>query len=446
MSSKQMTRREFVRLSAVLAAGGVLAACAPSPTAVPAPTSPAAAAAPTAAPAVTVAPAAGGQITFLVASDKEWVPDLIKKFQADTGITVNPVIVDWNDLVTKFTVAAAAQTATYDVVDVDPSVAGVFMKAGYLEPLDTYMAPFKDDLVNPNIFAYNGKIYGMPWFIDALFFFYNKDMLSAAGFDSPPATWDELRAQGQAIQQKGLAKYPFAFEWKQIEGEFDLYMTFLFGNGGKLLDDSLTKPLFNSPEGVAALQYLADLNLKDKLVDPGSFSMRPLEVMTEMSQGRTAFAIIWGEVAGSLNDTTKSQVIGKIGSSLIPVAKAGNASWTVDGSECLAIPSKSNNKDAAWKFIQYFTSKDQSKQVAKTLGALPVYKSVFADPELSANPWTKPFLEQLKNDYTRPGQPWYSEFSQTMQVETLAGLNGSKTAQQALDDAAKKAVTILNKS
>jgi multiple sugar transport system substrate-binding protein len=459
VSRKQLSRREFLRLSGLTAAGGLLAACAPAATPAPAaaPTTSAvvapaaAAAAPTAAavaaatvPVTVAAPAtAGGTISVLVASDKEWVPALIQKFTADTGIKVSPSIVDWNDLGTKFTVAAAGGASTYDVVDVDPSAHGAFMKAGYLEPLDRYMASVQNDIVNPSIFSYNGKIYGMPWFIDALFFFYNKDMLDKAGISAPPATWDELRTQSLTLQQKNIVKYPLAFQWKQIEGEFDLYLTMLFGNGGKFLDDTLTKPMFTSPEGVAALQYLADLNLKDKLVNPGSFAMRPLEVMTEMSQNRAAFAIIWGEVAGSLNDASKSQVVGKIGSSLIPVAKAGNASWTVDGSECLAIPAKSANKDAAWKFIQYFTNKEQSLQVTKALGALPVWKSLFTDPALATNPWTKPFLEQLKNDYSRPGQAWYSELSQTMQVQTIAALNGSKPPKQALDEAAAKAVDLL---
>ncbi len=437
-------------------AGGALAACvpagAPSSPAAPAPAAPApTTAAGAAAPAPTAAGAAaagsgGGTISVLVASDKQWVPGLINQFTKDTGVKVNPVIVDWNDLGTKFTVAAASNSATYDVVDVDPSAHGAFMKAGWLEPLDTYMAPSKGDLVNPDIFSYNGKVYGMPWFIDALFFFYNSDMLGKAGFSNPPATWDELRSQAQALHQKSIVEYPFAFEWKQIEGEFDLFMTFLMGNGGKVLDDSLSKPLFNSPEGVEALQFMADLNLKDKLVNPGSFSMRPLEVMTEMAQERAAFAIIWGEVAGSLNDPASSQVAGKIGTSLIPVAKAGNSSWTVDGSECLAIPSKSDNKDTAWKFIEYFTNKEQEKQVVTTMGALPIWKSSFDDPAIANNPWAKSFLEQLKHDYSRPGQAWYAEFSTALQVATIAALNGSKPAKQALDDAAAQVTAILPKS
>jgi multiple sugar transport system substrate-binding protein len=461
MEKKPISRRNFLKAAGMLAAGTLSACAAPTTTPVPptkAPEPTKAAAAPTAVPptavpptavptkAPTPAPTKANPISVLVASDKEWVPDQVKKFTAETGIPVNPTIVDWNDLGTKFTVAAASGATTYDVVNVDPSSHGAFMKAGYLEPLDTYLAATKGDLVSPMIFSYNGKIYGMPWFIDALFFFYNTEILSKAGITAPPKTWDELKTQAKTIQQKGLTKYPIAFQWKQIEGNFDVFMTLLFNNGGKLLDETLTKPLFNGPEGVAALQFEADLNLKDKLVDPGSFNMRPLEVMTEMSQERTAFAILWGEVAGSLNDKTKSKVIGKISSSLIPVAKTGNASWTVDGSECIAIPAKSANKDNAWKLISYMTSKTASKEVALNLGALPVWKSLFTDPQVAGNPWNKVFLEQLTNPYSRPGQAWYTEFSTMMQVAIISAFNGSKTAQVALDDAAKKAVDILKKS
>ena len=49
---------------------------------------------------------------------------------------------------------------------------------------------------------------GMPWLLDTKYLFYNQDMLTQAGFDAGPTTWEELITQATAIKEKGIVEYP----------------------------------------------------------------------------------------------------------------------------------------------------------------------------------------------------------------------------------------------
>ena len=189
------------------------------------------------------------QITALFISDKLWVPDMTKQFEAKTGIHVNVILSDYGDMLTKLAAAAAAKTGAYDVISGDIPA---WWAAGYLAPIEQRInaLPGRADLLPPDIASYKGHWYGMPWLIDNRVFVYNAGMLKDAGLSEPPKTWDALLAAAQAMKAKGMA-HPVMFPWAQHEGEFDDFAAVLASFGGRLFDDGYTKVLFNGPEGVA---------------------------------------------------------------------------------------------------------------------------------------------------------------------------------------------------
>lgn len=377
--------------------------------------------------------AAQEDITVLVATDKGWVVDYASQFEEETGIKVNLITMEYNDIATKFVVSAAGGVASYDVIEADPTAAGSWAQAGYLEPLDSYMAPIIDDIANPNMLTYGDQIYGMPWFQDAFFFLYNEDILAQAGIDAPPTTWDELVEQCQIIKDQGILEYPITLNLKQHEGEACLMMALWAGNGAEAFANG--KAAFNSAEAVGALQNVVDLN-KAGFVAPGSFSSNPSMVATEICQGRSAYAMIWGALTGTVNDPETSTVIGSVKVGMIP---SNGVSYTVDGSEALSIASNSEHKEAAWKFISGLTDKEYQKNLYLEQQVLPVYLSLYADEDMNAqNPFLEMFGKQLENIVSRPTDAWWSEVSQIIQVQTISALNGEVDAQTALDAAVEQ--------
>jgi len=385
---------------------------------------------------------AGETITVLAATDKPWIPSVTKDFERKTGIKVNLVLVGWNDLATKIVASCAAKVGAYDAIESDPASMVPWVEAGYLEPIENRISEEEKQDLGPNLnmaLFPDGHIYGMPWLIDSLHFVYNDQMLKKVGFAGPPETWDEFVEMSRVLQAAGIAKHAAIFNWVQHEGEFCNYMEFLwtYGGGELFKDENWRIPTFNGKEGIEALDFMQDMYYKYKIVDPGSFSSRPLECATTMSQGRAAFTIIWSCVYPVVNDPERSLVVGQTKIGLIPVRK-GLKSATVDGSETFSIPKNAKNKEGAWKYIKFICSKEVQKKVLYEHNILPVWMSLFTDPKINRDiPQMRAFGEQRKFLKFRPKVAWYDEFSHIMQVAILKALTREKSSKEALDEAAR---------
>ncbi len=396
--------------------------------------------------ALPILPRAGAQqeaITALFISDKTWVPDLTKEFEAKTGVKVNVVLSDYGDMLTKLAAAAAAKTGAYDVISADIPA---WWAAGYLAPLEQRIntMPGKADVLSTDIASYKGHLYGMPWLIDNRVFVYNAKMLKDAGYSTPPETWSELETIAAAMKLKGMP-YPVMFPWAQHEGEFDDFAAVLASFGGQLFDNGYTKVLFNGPEGVAALSTWTELHRKYNVVNPDALASKSFAVSTTLSQGKAAFGTTWSLLRGMFDDPTKSKVVGQLHVMLYPGAKAG-MTGSYDGSESLGIAADSRHADAAWRYIQFLTSKDVERPVFVKEKILPIWNSLYTDPELvKADPDMPTILAQRKHIILRPGVVWYNEFSQIMQAALLQAVTGKKTPKQALDAAAAETAKLIKR-
>jgi multiple sugar transport system substrate-binding protein len=76
--------------------------------------------------------------------------------------------------------------------------------AGWTEPLDKYLGADKDKVMGQYLAPYreanvfNGQVIALPFFADAQFLYYRKDLLEKYGL-KPAATWDELAAQWKTV-------------------------------------------------------------------------------------------------------------------------------------------------------------------------------------------------------------------------------------------------------
>lgn len=112
----------------------------------------------------------------------------------------------------------------------------------------------------------------------------------------------------------------------------------------------------------------------------------------------------------------------------------------------MAIASGSQNQDAAWKYIQFMTSQKIQDKYAKL--SLPIWESSYKNKEVvNALPQVVPVAKkQLDDLILRPVVSQYNNVSQTMQVEIQKALTGSKTPEQALNDAANSVESVVKGS
>ena len=353
----------------------------------------------------------------------------------------------------KIVTGMAAKPPAYDAAMVDVIWPDEFIKSGYLLDVTSRITPDMKSGIFPAAFngvTRNGKVYGVPWLMDVKYFMYNQDMLTKAGFNAPPKTWDELVEQAKVIKQKSIAEFPVIWSWNQKEGVVCDFTVLLFGNGGTFLDAS-GKPAFNNDKGVQVLTWMKK-TIDDGLTNPSSVASDENAVEADFMAGKSAFAVNWLFQYSDSNDATKSQIVGKAAFAPMPVFAAGAAAGvkgaSVDGSSAFGIMSTTPYPDQVFKFLTYLGSNEvQSKFSAEML---PIWQNDFVGDPLAklqaaskSNQVTVPaFKDQFPYANERPTVPYYNEASSALQLAIQEALTGVKTPQAALDDAAAKWVQL----
>jgi multiple sugar transport system substrate-binding protein len=370
---------------------------------------------------------AGYQESDITAITKEYT-------DKNPNVDVQLDFVSYEALHDKIVTAAASQAGTYDVVLIDCIWPAEFAAAGFIKDVTDKITPDMQKDIWPGALGavtYKGKMYGMPWLNDVLYLYYNEEMLQKAGFTAPPKTWSEVKDMSMAAKEKGVVQYPFIEYFQQDEGLTIAYAYYLAAFGGKFFDEN-DNPVFNSPEGKAALDYLV-AGVKDGMYNPASMESTYEEVRRTYSQGESLFSVNWTYQLNMSNDPKESKIAGKSKIALMPGEKLPSA--TINGGMGLAIMSTSKNPDQAWDYILYMSSKDVQKRFSAN--ALPIWISLFDDPDLMKAQGD--FITLSKDQYqymvNRPIVPFYSETSKILSRELQAALTGAKTAEQALADA-----------
>jgi multiple sugar transport system substrate-binding protein len=110
------------------------------------------------------------------------------------------------------------------------------------------------------------KIVGFPAVIDNLAVVYNTKLLKAAGVAPPKPTWTwaDYRAMAKKLTNPSKDIIGTGYPISGSEDTVWRLWPMIWQQGGSVLDKDSKKALFAGPQGVKAVQLLADMALKDK--------------------------------------------------------------------------------------------------------------------------------------------------------------------------------------
>jgi multiple sugar transport system substrate-binding protein len=264
--------------------------------------------------------------------------------------------------------------------------------------------------------TYQGRIYGVPLFIDAGLLYYRKDLLEAYNFQ-PPQTWDELIVQAQKIvreeRKAGYDIVGYTAQFKQYEGLVCDMMEFILSNKGQLVDAN-GKSLIAERKAIEAVRFVRD-EIIGKIASQGVLSYQEPESLDLFMQGHAVFMRNWPYAWSHANDLEKSRVAGKVGIAKLPHFKGGESYSTLGGWQ-LGISKYSENKNEAWKFIKFLTSARVQKLYAIKAGKAPTRKALYADQDIiKYNPHFKDMKDVFLTAYPRPRSPLYPSISNVLQ-------------------------------
>jgi multiple sugar transport system substrate-binding protein len=439
--SRRTILRRVDQLGRIALLGLLLTAC--GGTAAEATTTPVPQAAATTAPAAgatdTPAPAAGGgeQVVNMLWTDTSNLRQpRIAEFTKATGIKVNQVQVQYNELLDKINTTVQGG-GDVDVIEMDTIWTAQFASAGWVEDLSARITDAqKKDIPESSLSAvtYQGKLYGMPWYNSAKHLFYNSKLLQDAGFSQPPATLDEFVKQAQATTKPG--QWGSVWSWKQAESLICDWVAIMYTKKGAQILDKDGKAVFNTQGGTEALQWMVDLLYKYKVADPASLEYTESDVQKAFRTGTVALTYNWEGDLPDDNDPAKSKAAPNVKVGLLP-GSADVRSSSVNGSEGWAILKQAKHKDAAWQLLQYMASPAWQKASALEAGDYPILSSLYSDPDLQQKVQDFPIYgEQFKYLAVRPQVPGYAQKSDIIQKHLHEALLGKVSPKEAMDAAA----------
>jgi multiple sugar transport system substrate-binding protein len=312
----------------------------------------------------TKAPAAKpfeGKTLNLVTANHPWgdaIKPLLPEFEAATGMKVTVQGLFEDQLTQKLTVQFTSGSATPDVFMYRPLQEGkLFYKNGWVQPLDEYVK--KDAAYDFNDFSksavgsatVDGKLAGIPIITEQEILYYRKDLLKQAGIEVPK-TLDELVAAAKKLHDPSKEMYGFVARGQRSPLVTQV-SSFLYSEGGDFTKGDQAS--INTPEAIKAFTTYGTL-LKD-YGPPGVLNMSWPQAIGIFAQGKVAFYTDANSIYQNATDKEKSKIADQVGFAVFPAGKAGSKPYNIT-SWGLAMNAKAANKDAAWEFIKWATSKE----------------------------------------------------------------------------------------
>ena len=430
--SQSMDRRQFLRRSGIAALGlsagaGMLTACEASP-----------------------ASSGSGQdrtpVTITVwdyyGTTTPVKPALAGFKRKYPWITVNYQALDYDTISTKFTVSVSSGVAP-DLATLDMTWIPAYAATGLLTDLSKLSGnmlngkPVKDQYsaAQLNAMSFDGRTVTMLFDEDCYALYYRRDIFEQKGI-SVPTSWDELRAAALSLAEKSNGSSKPNKYLMEVDPDTFHYASYLFQNDGAILNPANSKAVFNSQEGVQALEYYKGF------LDNGTgiyWGVGQGDRLAGLNSGTIAMFEDGPYYMGIMRDSA-AKLTGKWGIAIAPYSKKPGSYL---GGTGLSIPVNAPHADAAWTFIQYLLEPKNSVGVATFSGAAPglqaaLHSPVLAkpDPYFGGEDVWKVWVPTLGIATHYPYVKEWTAIDQAITNALQAALLGKQTPKQALDTAA----------
>ncbi|WP_265444946.1 extracellular solute-binding protein [Flexivirga meconopsidis] len=359
-----------------------------------------------------------------------------------SAVDLIPLVASENDYYTKTELMMSSGRTSPDLVYEDTFILRSDVAAGYLRPIDDYLATWPDwKLYYPTtqdaVKYTDGKHYGVPLSTDTRAIWFNRKLLAKAGLPETwqPKTWDDILTAARAIKQKLPGVIPINIWSSKAMGEATSMQGFemlLYGTDSTLYDESRGKWVTGSKGFVDALQFMRTvsaeklgLQLSDAL-DP-NMGDRLYNVLWPNEKIAMAVDGSWipgAWIGGSWPDWSKSMSVAKM-----PTQHgAAPGLVTMSGGFCWAIPKHAQHPDKAFDFVRTMCNRKNNTDYCIKDSQIAVRSDTAAEPTYQkSTPTTKFMTDLVKSTTYRPALAPYPQISNAIQIACEAMLIGSKT-------------------
>ena len=378
---------------------------------------------------------------FLIPSPSSTsIQSFIPEFEEKTGVKVNVSETPYGEAHQKQLLSYKQKAGAYDIAQFDNSFLAPFCQAKAMTDLGEWVSG--SDEYDINDFdkgqqdygkCASGETFGLTLSTEPMIQWYRTDLYEKLGI-KPAETWDEWYSNAQKIQASGASGQLIGFgpnvSW--------WWMTMVWSFGGKLYDENLN-PTVNSPEAIAAVDYMKKL----LSVSPkGAITANGDEVTSKFLGENIGAMLNYSGYYGMALDPSINKNAGKFATAPMPKGASDIthlAGWNI------GIPSDAKNPNAAWAFLEFVLGKTNAKAYLESGAAAIGRKSIISDSSLLEK---NPYLPQLEIPASSrieryPQIAVWPEFEVAAIDAVTKVLTGKSASKAAMDALNEKLKTIL---
>ncbi len=240
----------------------------------------------------------------------------------------------------------------------------------------------------------DGNIYAIPWEIDGLGLYYNKDLFEEAGITTPPGDWDtfievaqeltETDSSGE-ITQAGAAIGCST----NINHSADIMYALMLQNNVQMTSSDAAEATFNTTRGETALTYYTDFVKEHAIWDCGL--RNDLEMF---SAGKVA--MMFGPSWRTFDIINMNSSV-NFGTAPLPQLAASDEQVHYGMYWGDAVSAQSQNQLEAWKFVKFLSEKETQQSIYAAASQSRAFGEPYSRPELASElsdaPYVAAFVE-----------------------------------------------------
>jgi multiple sugar transport system substrate-binding protein len=334
-----------------------------------------------------------GEVSFLVFGEPEelkafrGVVDAFKEVEPDVTVELIEAS-DREDLLARLSTSFAGGTPP-DLFLLNYRFYGQFAARNVLEPIEERLKgsdAFAEDDFYPqalDAFRFEGELICLPQNISSLVVYYNRDLFRQAKVPEPKPgwTWDDMVEKAIRLTRDTNADGDIDQHGLGVEPSVIRIAPFVWSNGGELVDDedAPTRFALDTPEGTEAMQRFFDLR-REHLVIPSEQEVEAEDDETRFQNGREAM------VLSSRRATPAFRTITAFDWDVATLPRHDREAGILH-SDAYCLTRASDNKDAAWAFMEFALGEEGQRITARSGRTVPSLKAVaqsddFLDPSL----------------------------------------------------------------
>jgi multiple sugar transport system substrate-binding protein len=371
----------------------------------------------------------------------EVVTALMPEFErTHPGVRVEVQQLPWTAAHEKLLTAFAGDVMP-DIFQLGNTWVPEFKAIGALQSLDAPVAA--SQLVTPSDYfpgiwdtnMVDGKLWGVPWYVDTRVMFYRRDMLARAGYAKPPQNWAEWMKAMSAIKRiVGPDNYAILLP----SDEFEPLLALALQQDEPLLRDGGRYGNFRSAGFQRSLQLYADMYAQ---------KLAPLNRITnvyhEFGMGYVSFYISGPWNMGEFKRRLPAEQQDSWMTAILPGPSGPAAS--IAGGSSLVLAAASKHQREAWQLIEYLSRTETMARFHELTGDLPPRRSNWTLPRLANDVYACAFGQQLERVKPAPKVPEWEQIATEMRLVAERVTHNELTVAQAAAELDAKADHILEK-